>query len=198
MDYAAVITIIPSILGLVTKIIDTVNSDRKQFHKKFKGTGVNEKLLELEKKLTEIQAFRNALLFYARLLPETASVYTLSDKLNEMIHASKHYLHETTSPHHDSSWASISMMYNSVKGHKNSQLVSRMDNCPLDPTSAEIRDIAGRLRELDAEFGRADAYMTSRQSDNLLDVTQRISQIASDLKVLALRQTEGLINSLST
>lgn len=198
MDYATALLIIPGLLDLISKIIEIFNREEKFFHKKLKGKGINEKLRELEEKLNQIQAFRETLLFYARLLPETASVHTLSDKLYEMIQASRSDLKNVNSENHDSSWRIISMMYNSVKDHKNSQLVSRMSNCPLDVGTEQIRDINVQIMNFDGEFERADAYLNGRQTDNMLDQTQRISQIASNLKLLALRQTENLISSIST
>lgn len=196
MDYALIISIIPNILNLLNSIIDLYKSDPK-FKKKVKGTGFSKKLFEIENNLAKLENFKDVLLFYARFLPEASAVYALSDKLYEMMQASLKDLNNSGSANYDTTWQSISMMYNSVKRQKNNEIVSRRDACPVSASSSQIQRVNNLIRELEVEFGQADAYLNVRQTANLLSQAQRISQITADLKAEIGKQTEALINSIS-
>lgn len=197
MDYSTIIGIVPAILNTTKTVIDIYNSNNK-IKKRAKGTGFDSKIHLIEEKLKDLKHFKETLLFYSRLLPETASVYTLSDKLNEMIQGSLKDLNDTNSQNHDSTWQLISMMYNSLKEHKNNQIISRTDVCPYSPNSEEIKDINRLIRALENEFERANAYLISRNVTPFHDQTVRITQITSDLKTMILKHAENLINSIST
>ena len=138
---------------------------------------------------------QTTLLFYARLLPETGSVYAIADKLHEMIQSSKRSLTSADPEDHDHSWQIISTMYNSLKSLKNNSL--NIGNCPLNSNSQQVAEINNYIGELDADFNRADAYINSRSVDPLLELAQRISKTTADLKTAALKQTERLLSSLS-
>lgn len=197
MNYATIISIIPTLLNTIKSVIDIYNSNPKNIQKKLKGTGFNNKIFSIDEMLTKLHYFKQTLLFYSNFLPETASVYTLSDKLNEMIQGSLKDLRDSNSPNYDSTWQVITMMFNSVKQHKNSQIVSRTDLCPYSSDSEEIKKINKLLRELENEFEKANAYLTSRNASHLLEQTSRIAQLTSDLKTLILQHTVSLIESIT-
>ena len=194
--YAEVVTSIPTILTLITKIIEILNAN-KRAKKKLKGTGLNKKLEELETKLREIRQFRDVLLFYTRFLPETAATHVLADKLSELIQFSSKELEDPDSPHHHHAWSTMTMMFNSVKSQKNAHIVPRRESCPIDATSEEVREINSFIRDLDNEFAKADTAVGSRNANSLLEEAQRISEISAGLKSLILRHTEQIVNSIS-
>ncbi len=182
MDYSEILKIVPSILNLITSMIASYNADKHKFFKKFKGTGFNDKIEALERKLAEIESFRSVLLFYARFLPDAATLHALSDKLYEMVQLSLSSLADKNSVTHDVTWQSISMMYNSIKTAKSAQIVSKRDACPLDSTSKEIQELNSHIRTLESELDRADVALNVRQAQNMLEQAQRISQISSSIR----------------
>jgi len=198
MEYTAIISLMPSILGLINSMIQKYFSDQKRIGKQLKGTGIKEKLEALKTKLDEIIQFKSVLLFYAKFLPDAASLYTLSDKLSEMIQVSMSKLENEDEPLiYDSTWHTIAIMYNGLKNQQGSQLISGIDNCPVSANSEEAKHVNRLLRELENEFGKTDAYLNSRNTSLLLAQAQNINQISRDLKNLIQKQTEEIISSIS-
>lgn len=198
MEYSAVIKIIPAILSTIKAIIDIYNSNPKNIKGKMKGHGFNKNMLKLEELLTNLHHYREVLLFYSRFLPESAAIYALSDKLAEMVQSSLSNLSNNTSIKYDAEWGSITMMFNTAKLHKNNNIISRRDACPYSTNSEEIKEINRLIRELEAEFDKADAFIISREAKLLLSHTSNIARLSSDLRTTIMNHTEKLINSIST
>jgi hypothetical protein len=58
-----------------------------------------------------------------------------------MMQASRRDLENLSSPNYDSTWQTISMMYNSVKSHKNNEIVSRRDQFPVSADSEQVKRV---------------------------------------------------------
>lgn len=196
MEFTQILGVLPIILSTIREVIEILSREKGKL-KKLKGTGISKKIELLEERLSQIGKIRETLLFYARFLPDTASVYTLADKMSEMIVATQKDLEDKSSARHDSSWQVITMIYGTVKLHKQNNIISKTENCPYSDDSTEIKDINEKIRELDLEFSKSDSTLINRNTAMLLDHAQRISCITSDLKGLIIKHTEQIINSIS-